>query len=105
VNDCNFCLYVRASFKHTLTVQTLRLNKRLQWYGLLLSAPFCITYDKSLRDLTTCDIVILYVSIPVCYICVWYFTKTFNTRILNSKIQIPLFWLHVSVQRTIFRPS
>jgi hypothetical protein len=33
---------------------------------------------------------------------VWYFIKTFNRRILNSKIQIPLFWQHVSVQGTIF---
>jgi hypothetical protein len=51
---------------------------------------------------------ILYVFIPMCYIyilCARYFIKTFNTRILNSKIQIPLFWLHVSVQNTDFRPS
>jgi hypothetical protein len=39
----------------------------------------------------------LYVSIPVCYIHVWYFIKTFNTHILSSKIQVPLFWLPVSV--------
>jgi hypothetical protein len=28
---------------------------------------------------------ILYVSIPVCCIYVWYFVKTFNKRILNSE--------------------
>jgi hypothetical protein len=43
LNDCNLCLDVSASFKNTLIVRTLRLNKRLHGYGLLLSAPLCIS--------------------------------------------------------------
>jgi hypothetical protein len=31
------------------------------------------------------------------YLYIWYFIKAFNTLTLNSKIQVPLFWLHVSV--------
>jgi hypothetical protein len=38
----SWLLYIRTSFKNTLTVWTLQLNKKLHGYGLLLSAPFCI---------------------------------------------------------------
>jgi hypothetical protein len=87
----------------TVVVKSLAMQKLT-----LCSIDGTVSADKYhqffvLRNSTTRKYPIRSVSKLICsglnnwFSYMWYFIKTFNIHILNSKIQVPLFWLHVSV--------